>query len=141
MADRFPISVDELVWDFVNLAPILGYSISEDDISREVSKEIVTRYERDLGRMEDPSIFHEGGFLTFWIKKLKPIMREKKSQPPLNEYLAILIGIYAITTSGKGSLRWKWSFVCELASTLRYEPASPHMISWIYKAIWEVKLV
>jgi hypothetical protein len=137
-------------------AQALGFEITSDTLNARVLGEVVDRYNRDIERLMVISLpkgvdaFEQAGYLTFWIRKLKPVIDPTKDDGHwrrINEVLAFTIGFCVLKSVYPGNIvGWGEkkeerdgnfeSFVKDFTYHLRYGPASPAMISQIYYGIW-----
>ena len=122
--------------------------------------EIVDRYNRDIKRVmvsslpNGPDIFKQAGYLTFWIRKLKPVVlapNMRKDLNGLNEVFAFLAGLVYIknrfpdldfTGTGedeKDREKVRDEFCRQFIYNLRYGSLSPSVISQLYVAIYTIE--
>ena len=139
-------------------AKLLGFEIGNDGINEQILSEIAWRYNRDIKRLMISSTlqtgldaFKQGGYLAFWIRKLKPVVvpQDDEKWIRINEILAFSVGIAMIKSEHPGNIvgwgRGKdektenaRSFIKNLVYHLRFGPASPAMITQTYYSIWTV---
>ena len=102
-----------------------------------------------LSLPEGPDEFKQAGYLTFWFRKLKPLVcpRDTDKWMRINEVIALTIGLCLIRSvhpqelKGWGRTQDQKSealelFVHDFTYHLRYGPASPAMLAHIYYAAW-----
>jgi hypothetical protein len=97
--------------------------------------EVIMKYQDDLKRITlEPNVFKQAGYLTFWIRKLKPFRHYPLFGNTLtNEYLGLHFGLSILVTSDHSKRIEKlvgterlWD---ELLYDLRYRPVSGHELS------------
>ena len=60
--------------------------------------DVLTHFQEDLSRIAEPNEFRVGGYLCFWIRKLKPFRRISRFNLFTNEYIGLLIGLAIVCT-------------------------------------------
>lgn len=111
--------------------------------NRDILIDALSRYQGDLRKNSDkPNEFKQGGYLTFWIKKLKPFRHFKlfddKQGLLTNEILALAFGVSTVGQHAPlqrilraikpDSRVWN-----ELIYDLRYRPMSGHQLTKIFE--------
>jgi len=96
-----------------------------------------------LGDNSYVSAFRVGGFLTFWIRKLKPFSVTKyksthiKKQLYINEILAVVIGISLVYGALKSKKAITDGVFERFLTSLRYSSMSPFSVALIYEYLYE----
>jgi hypothetical protein len=110
-----------------------------DIIDEDILRDVLTQVEQDKQKLPKDkwNIYSEAGLITFWFKKLHPL-RCKKSRM-MNETAAIFCGISYIGMKGRRipKLMNDYYFLQDFSDILRYKPTSPHMISLVFRGVWE----
>jgi len=125
----------------------IGISISVDKV---VLADVIERWCEEIKKVEAAmgndmlvSPFRVAGFLTFWLRKLKPfkIDEYKKGHPKkqlfVNEILSIVLGISIVY----GALKDKKGITADaferFLTSLRYNAMSPYAIALIYEYLYQ----
>jgi len=104
-----------------------GVSTPTSIIDAHVSYDVLLHLQKDLRRIGKPDPFKIGGYLCFWVRKLKPF----KSIQPLglftNETMALSLGLAVVgaVKDPKNIPRPIWD---NMIYDLRYRPVSPSTI-------------
>ncbi|MFA7243514.1 MAG: hypothetical protein WC091_25690 [Sulfuricellaceae bacterium] len=79
---------------------------------------------------KDPNEYKVGGYMCFWIKKLKPFRMQERLGHYTNEALALQIGLN-IVADAKGSARrvLPMDVYLNLGYDLRYRTVTPSVIA------------
>lgn len=134
----------------------LGVEIQPHTISKDILERVAVRYNADLRRAcngdDGPDIFKQAGYITFWIRKLKPLHTDNSKVAHLNETIGIYLGLALICSLPEhvGHIRKAArsaypnalrEFMELFGYSLRYRPISPHAIGLIYYAIWNLTVM
>lgn len=100
-----------------------------------VLEEMLFRFQRDLGRLDDdPDPYKKAGCITFWAKKLKPLVISNDNTQVvyliINEIFALYLGL-GYLPKVKISADLLEDFIIDL----RYRAMSPHSIMYMFKAL------
>jgi len=105
--------------------------------------EEVKKVETVSKNIEFVSSFRVAGFLTFWIRKLKPFYIARYNEDNLqkqiyiNEILALVIGLILLYGLSSKKKKINDGAFVRLLTSLRYNSMSPMSVSLIYEYLYE----
>ena len=150
---RYPFSFNVFYRFLENILGDIGIHSRYFSLDATIVKEILDNHQQDLIRFEDhygadPDIFKISGYMTFWIKKLRPITFKNGRQRIIqgNASVAVMVGLHIINSdddyndyltrlSDLRNNNFIQQLMAELIRDLTYRLGSPHMISSVYKSL------
>jgi len=123
----------------------LDIDIDEVILSDVIDKwcEEVKKIENSNASIEYVSAFRVSGFLTFWIRKLKPFNIKKYTKEEIekqifvNEIFAVVIGLILLYGLKKERRKINKGAFYRLLTSLRYNSMSPNSVALIYEYLYE----
>jgi hypothetical protein len=153
-----PLEARWLIDNIKALAEVHGFKYDRHNVDTYIIKEIVDRYNKEVERHvqahpdSGPNTFKQAGYLTFWIRKLKPLRCSTLKYRYANEVLAYYAGLSLIDTRYPGDVevarrvegeedkkKAVARFQEELCYSMRYRPMSPHALGLLFYAIWQLQ--
>jgi len=111
-------------------------SIAYDVLYRYIDDRKRIKIFNTLGSLE---ITKRMACLAFWVRKLKPLHYEGKSDPDienyLNEYFGLLIALISCEVELPYPIKINQQLFADMLHQFRYKSVSPHSLNIILKAI------
>ena len=96
-------------------------------------QEVCDRYQHDLERFSAPDLYKQAAHLSFWIKKLKPILIVDATPLHINELFAFLCGQALLKSRYTPDVDLMKRMFNETLYSLRYRFVSPQTLIVMYK--------
>ncbi|HQQ00447.1 MAG TPA: hypothetical protein PLY86_18480 [bacterium] len=96
-------------------------------------EEVCDRYAHDMERIPAADLFKQAAHLSFWIKKLKPILAVENTPLHINELFAFLCGQAVLKSHYGPDLNLMKRTYNETLYSLRYRFVSPQTLIILYK--------
>ena len=116
----------KVVFDSLKLKPEPNTPI----INKVILLDVLIHFQCDLQRLPDPNEYKVGGYLCFWIKKLKPFRFQKRLNHYTNELMALSLGHTIVLSNNKRKAKsLPVKVFNNILYDLRYRPVSPSVIA------------
>jgi len=99
-------------------------------VNKVILIDVLVHLQCDLKRLPDPNEYKVGGYLCFWIKKLKPFRFQSRCRHYTNELMGLSLGHAVVVSPNKRKGKSIPAKVFHnILYDLRYRPVSPSVIA------------
>lgn len=108
----------------------LGITPTAPLFNAHLMADVIIHFKEDMKKYKSPNEYKVGGYMCFWIKKLKPFRMQKKLGIFTNEALALQIGLNIVANAkGSASRILPKDVYMNLGYDLRYRTVTPSVIA------------